>query len=122
MSRVNKNYFNLEYPLDFHCSVVSYMRGHSLLLIECQNMEKRHFLIFETTIFFHGPFQWKGADFQVAPLNKSFRFFDELNSVQQVKDRLKHFYLDGSQQTSIIAENANYSATLPPNFKTTSRF
>ncbi len=62
------NIIDVDEPLSYNCRVWGYVPGHSQLLIRLYKedlLDASLYLGFETVIYFEGPMNWVGVDFQL---------------------------------------------------------
>ncbi len=98
------NIFSLVNPNDFHCVVENHTASHSVMHIKIFNPanNETRILEFQLVLYFSGPMDWKGADFQLRPWEECVNLLSTLNKMHQINNMSskmqkeigeKHFHL-----------------------------
>ncbi len=117
----------LEAPHEYECGISAYdpslSRLYVRLLKSSVEPADERYLVFSTTIYFDGPFTWKGADFQLGSDAGIIELLEHINPVpagQEFIDRtlgLILYKFEGTRYVVRILAAACRTADLGSNFK-----
>lgn len=107
---------DLENSFIYECAVKSYLRGHSLLLVENYSPSDSFYLTFENVRYFSGVVQWQDATVTVGSTDARDSLIQSLGLDDAWKQSLRLFHLGNVQQVKILAENILKTDEVPPNF------
>jgi hypothetical protein len=123
--------FNLADPLSYECAILSYVIGHSRMIMQVDKNEQwrgpdTFYLVFEPTEYYSGPLRWFGAGFHIGPHEKCKELLASTYQQQFVakepeflpgwQEDYKLFLVDGvKSQVQIVAfHEVRAFKTLPP--------
>lgn len=84
------NILGLKTPNEFHCQIIDYKAGHSVLQIKIYEpasyTEKSFILTIENVFYMACPKHWEGANFRLASEAETILFLRKFSQYQQVPD------------------------------------